>query len=167
VLDDTEIRAFLHAEYPRSVNAVAFVTGDLGAAEDAVQEALVRAWIKSERGEEIGSLPAWVITVALNLARSRWRRVLVERRAARTMPSLNSVGDGDVDHVDIELALTELPRRQREVTVLRYFLQLSTEETAEMLGVSEGTVKNSLSKARATLAGQLRIDAQEENDVQT
>jgi DNA-directed RNA polymerase specialized sigma24 family protein len=49
VIEDTEIRAFLQAEYPRLVNPVAFVTGDLGAAEDAVQEALVRAWIRSER----------------------------------------------------------------------------------------------------------------------
>jgi RNA polymerase sigma-70 factor, ECF subfamily len=167
VLEDTEIRAFLDAEYPRLVNAVAFVTGDLGAAEDAVQEALVRAWIRSERGEEIDSLSAWVATVALNLTRSRWRRLLAERRAMHTMPSQNTSGDRDGDHVDIELALTELPRRQREVTVLRYFLQFSTEETAKALGVSPGTVKNSLSKARAALAHKLHIDAQEENDVQT
>jgi RNA polymerase sigma-70 factor, ECF subfamily len=166
VLEDTEIRAFLHSEYPRLVNAVAFVTGDLGAAEDAVQEALLRAWIRSERGEEIASLSAWVATVALNLSRSRWRRVLAERRATRAMASPDADGDPEADHVDIEVALGQLPRRQREVAVLRYFLRYSTEETAQALGVSAGTVKNSLSKARASLAQTLRIDAQEENDVQ-
>jgi RNA polymerase sigma-70 factor (sigma-E family) len=167
VLEDTEIRAFLQTEYPRLVNAVAFVTGDLGAAEDAIQEALVRAWIRSERGEEIDSLAAWVVTVALNLTRSRWRRVLTERRIATSQgPSRIEAEDGGADHVDIQLALADLPRRQREVTVLRYFLRMSTQETADALGVSEGTVKNSLSKARAALANSLRIDDQEEHDVQ-
>jgi RNA polymerase sigma-70 factor (ECF subfamily) len=168
VIEDTEIRAFLQAEYPRLVNAVAFVTGDLGAAEDAVQEALVRAWIRSERGEEIDSLTAWVATVALNLTRSRWRRLLTERHIATRQGSPRmEVEDRGADHVDIQVALAELPRRQREVTVLRYFLQMSTQETAAALGVGEGTVKNSLSKARSALAQALRIDDQEEHDVQT
>jgi RNA polymerase sigma factor (sigma-70 family) len=77
------------------------------------------------------------------------------------------VEDRGADHVDVWVALAELPRRQREVTVLRYFLQMSTQETAAALGVGEGTVKNSLSKARSALAQTLRIDDQEEHDVQT
>jgi len=47
------------------------VCGSMPAAEDAVQEALARAWERSERGQDIGSLPAWVTTVARNLLRDR------------------------------------------------------------------------------------------------
>ncbi|MEX1264842.1 MAG: sigma factor-like helix-turn-helix DNA-binding protein [Actinomycetota bacterium] len=58
--------------------------------------------------------------------------------------------------MNVARALAALPRRQREVAVLRYFLQLSTEETAIALGVGAGTVKNSLAKARVSLAVTLR-----------
>ena len=85
MLDDTTIREFLRDDYPRLVNAVALLTGDLPAAEDAVQEALVRAWIRSDRGDVIDSLPAWVAVVAMNLTRSGWRRATAERRAGATL----------------------------------------------------------------------------------
>ncbi|TMK93274.1 MAG: sigma-70 family RNA polymerase sigma factor [Actinobacteria bacterium] len=72
----------------------------------------------------------------------------------------------NVDRVDVQRALAGLPRRQRQIAVLRYFLQMDTREVADALGVSEGTVKNSLSKARDALAAHLQIDEQEENDVE-
>jgi RNA polymerase sigma-70 factor (ECF subfamily) len=167
VLDDTTIREFLRDDYPRLVNAVALLTGDVSAAEDAVQEALVRAWIQSDRGDVIESLPAWVVVVAMNLTRSGWRRVTAERHARARLASAAASDDvRSVDRVDVERALAGLPRRQRQIAVLRYFLQLDTREVADALGVSEGTVKNSLSKARTALATSLQIDEQEENDVE-
>ncbi len=164
MLDDTTIRQFLREDYPRLVNAVALLTGDMSSAEDAVQEALVRAWIRSDRGEEIASLPAWIAVAAMNLARSRWRRILVERRV-RTGGVAADEGS-DAERIDVRNALTALPRRQREVAVMRYFLQMSTHEVADALRVTEGTVKNSLSKARSALAVRLRIDEEEEHDVE-
>jgi RNA polymerase sigma-70 factor (ECF subfamily) len=166
VLDDTTIREFLRDDYPRLVNAVALLTGDVSAAEDAVQEALVRAWIRSDRGDIIASLPAWVAVTAMNVTRSRWRRVTPERRARALLASATPSDDVGADRVDVERALAGLPRRQRQISVLRYFLQLDTREVADALGVSEGTVKNSLSKARTALATSLRIDEQEETDVE-
>jgi RNA polymerase sigma factor (sigma-70 family) len=167
VLDDTTIREFLRDDYPRLVNAVALLTGDVSAAEDAVQEALVGAWIRSDRGDVIESLPAWIAVVAMNFTRSGWRRVTAERRArARLASAVASDDVRGVERVDVERALAGLPRRQRQIAVLRYFLQLDTREAADALGVSEGTVKNSLSKARAALAVSLQIDEQEEDDVE-
>jgi len=166
VLDDTTIREFLRDDYPRLVNAVALLTGDASGAEDAVQEALVRAWIRSDRGDVIESLPAWVAVVAMNLTRSGWRRVTAERRARALLASVVADDSRGVDRVDIQRALAGLPRRQRQIAVLRYFLQMDTREVADALGVSEGTVKNSLSKARDALAVTLQIDEQEENDVE-
>lgn len=71
MLSEQEIHHFIQTGYPRLVVAVAFLTGSVAAAEDAVQEALVRAWVKSEKGEAIESLPAWVTTVAMKTFRGR------------------------------------------------------------------------------------------------
>jgi RNA polymerase sigma-70 factor, ECF subfamily len=168
VLDDTAIREFLRDDYPRLVAAVTFVSGSRQMAEDAVQEALLRAWIRTERGDEIESLPNWVAAVALNLSRSAWRRVLVERRfreRARPDPRDLPVDPSGAERVDIMRALAALPQRQREVAVMRLFLQMNTAETADVLDVSEGTVKSSFAAARASLATSLRIDDREEHDV--
>ena len=132
------------------MNAVALVSGSFAAAEDAVQEAIVRAWTSRD---PIDAPAAWVAVVAMNLSRSAWRRTLAERRARERIgePAVNTPGSSD-DRLDVARALAALPRRQREVAVLRYFLQLSTDETAAALGVGAGTVKNSLAKARVSLA---------------
>ena len=163
-VDEVAIREFLHTDYPRLVAAVALTCGSRPAAEDAVQEALLRAWERSEKGEEIESLKAWVTTVALNLARSGLRRLSSERRA-RSRLHLSDLGEPSAERVDVERALSALPRRQREAVVLRYYLQLDTSETAAALGMSEGTVKSTLSRARAALAIALGIpESEEAND---
>jgi RNA polymerase sigma factor (sigma-70 family) len=64
--------------------------------------------------------------------------------------------------VDVERALATLPRRQREVVVLRYYLQLDTRDVAAALEINEGTVKSTLFRARAALADALGIDETEE-----
>jgi len=161
LLDEAAIERFVRDDYPRLVNAVAFLTGSLDVAEEMVQEALARAWAKSARQELIESLPNWVAAVAFNLARSRWRRIFVERRARERSAGHSEVRRAEPDRIDIERALATLPRRQREVAVLRYLIGMSTKEVAEVLRVSEGTVKNSLAKARAALAAQLQLDPTE------
>jgi RNA polymerase sigma-70 factor (ECF subfamily) len=164
-VDEVVLREFLHTAYPRLVAAVALVCGSRPAAEDAVQEALLRAWQRSEHGEEIESLNAWVTTVALNQARSGLRRVLAERRARSRIGLDASTRTPTGERIDVERALSTLPRRQREAVVLRYFLQLDTREVAAVLRVHEGTVKSTLFRARATLAELLAIpETEEAND---
>jgi RNA polymerase sigma factor (sigma-70 family) len=76
------------------------------------------------------------------------------------------VGTPTGDRIDVERALSTLPRRQRETLVLRYYLQLDTREVAAALGVNEGTVKSTLFRARAALADMLNIkDTEEANDL--
>jgi len=163
-VDEVELREFLRERYPRLVGAVALVTGDAASAEDAVQEAIVCAWERTERGEQIAALDRWVAAVALNLSRSRLRRLRVERLARPKLVGAPPVQPSG-DRVDIGRALAELPRRQREVAVLRYVLDLSTEEIAKQMRTSEGTVKSQLFKARAHLAVALSLveDPDEEN----
>ena len=157
MIDEAEIERFVREDYARIVNAVALVSGNVATAEDLVQEALARAVERPDRGIE--ELANWVVAVALNLARSRWRRLVIERRASSQWQRNDVSGFSEsIDaRVDIERALATLPRRQREVAVLRYLLGLSTREAASVLGVGEGTVKNSLSKARTALASTLGI----------
>jgi RNA polymerase sigma-70 factor (ECF subfamily) len=161
-VDEVAIREFLHTSYPRLVAAVALTSGSRPAAEDAVQEALIRAWERSDKGEEIDSLERWATTVALNLARSGLRRLRSERRA-RARLHASMVGEPPTaDRLDVDRALSTLPRRQREAIVLRYYLQLDTREVAAALRVNEGTVKSTLFRARAALASALGIREDEE-----
>lgn len=166
VLEEAELRTFLAERYARLVAGVAMIAGSRAAAEDAVQEALARAWERSDRGEHIESLPGWVTRAALNLAKSRLRRVRAEARARQRLPHSASAESDVADiRLDVERALAALPRRQREVTVLRYYLGLDVAETAATLEVSTGTVKTSLHRARRALATALgETEPEETND---
>jgi RNA polymerase sigma factor (sigma-70 family) len=158
-VDDDRIREFVDDEYARVVATVTLVCGSVATAEDSVQEALARAWEQLARGRSIDRLPAWITTVALNLARSQMRRWRAERRARDKLGPLHDdlsnapAASGDAHAV--RLALLALPRRQREVTVLRYYLGLDVREIAAHLGIAEGTVKAMLFRARRSLAALL------------
>jgi len=151
--DADAFRGFVEAEYQQLVRAVTLACGNSVVAEDAVQEALARAWERSRRGEVIDSLGKWTVTVALNVARSRARRIRIQRRLwPRLVQHATWNPVGDVEAMDLRAALAALPRRQLEATVLHYYLGSPVREIAEVLGVSEGTVKTALSRARASLA---------------
>jgi RNA polymerase sigma-70 factor (ECF subfamily) len=143
------------------VGAVALVTGSLPMAEDAVQDAVIAAWERLERGDTIERLDAWIATVALNRSRSGLRRIGAERRARARLTGSPPVEPGP-EAVDVRRALAELPRRQREAAVLRYVLDLTTAEVASAMGTTEGTVKSQLAKARTHLADALAL--QEDTD---
>jgi RNA polymerase sigma factor (sigma-70 family) len=146
------------------VAAVGLACGSRAAGEDSVCEALARAWERTERGEEIRNLPAWVATVALNHARSGFRRVLAERRARERLAPIPDLPGADEDAIDLRRALQRLPRKQREASVLRYYLGLDVAEVAKVMGISEGTAKTSLYRARRKLALELG-EREPENDV--
>lgn len=167
-LDEDAIRAFVVEDYPRIVTGLAVMCGSRSAAEDAVQDALAKAWERSERGEHIEQLAAWVTVVARNQLRSWFRRVRAERRArealeAREVLALGAgaVGPGSDDRVDVARALTRLTETQREITVLHYYLGMTVADVARALGVSDGTVKSTLFRARQILAPALGIDPTE------
>jgi RNA polymerase sigma-70 factor (ECF subfamily) len=170
-LDEKAIREFLATDYPRLVAGVTLVCGSRATAEDAVQEALARAWERSERGERIESPRAWVFKVATNLVRSGFRRLAAERRAKALLEPAGRHRAGTLgpnatseDLVDLRRALARLPRRQREATVLRYYLDMDVREIAEALGVNEGTAKTTLFRARRALAEALGEHEEEATD---
>jgi RNA polymerase sigma-70 factor (ECF subfamily) len=128
---------------------------DRRVAEDLVAEAFARAWSCWSKLREHPAPTAWVVRTALNAGVSRWRKHRRERPlsddevvvAAATRP--NELDDALLG------ALRRLPLRQREVVVLRVFLDLDTAVTAEALGLAPGTVTAHLSRAISTLRGEL------------
>jgi RNA polymerase sigma-70 factor (ECF subfamily) len=155
-LTDGDLRSFYETHYGRVLGVVTLVTGSRAAAEDVVHEAVARAW---ERGDRPDHLDRWVVTVALNLARNRWRRIRREI-AGRSVDRAVPAGD-EGQAVDLRRALADLPVRQREVVVLHYLLDLPVAEVAELLGLSAGGVKHALFRARRSLAGALAVVDQE------
>ena len=106
------------------------------------------------------SEPAWFTVVAANRARDLMRSRSAESRAyAKVGTDDESVDDGLAGlDVDVKAALEALPDRQKQVCVLHYLLDQSVEQIAEGLGVSTGTVKTQLFRARKALAAALKVE---------
>lgn len=145
---------FAHAEYARVVASVGSRTGNHPGAADAVQDAIVRLLCGSHPAEP-NNLAAWITVVASNRAQDVRRKGAAERRAYRRLGTVGSAEQRDpaeLTNVDLVAALNILPRRQREICVLHYVADLSVDSVATELGVSVGTVKTHLHRARQSLA---------------
>jgi RNA polymerase sigma-70 factor (ECF subfamily) len=151
---DGEIEGCIHAEYARLVGAVSLVTDSPQLAEEAVQEAFARAWERTQRGHRFDHLAGWVATVALNQARSGRRRRASERRTIERLAaaSVVEIDDGAEVAMVVRSAVDGLPGRQRDAVVLYYLLDIDVATTADLLRISEGTVKTALARARQKLA---------------
>jgi RNA polymerase sigma-70 factor (ECF subfamily) len=157
------LREVYAASYARLVGQLAGVTGDPTEAEDVVMEAFARAASRLEEFEDVDNPEAWLRVVALNVARSRWRRML---RRAHLLPQLaasESYADLPEDHLVLMAALRQLPAAQREAIALYHLADLPVAEVAFTLGVPEGTVKARLSRGRAALATALADQTQEDD----
>ncbi|MGI8793534.1 MAG: RNA polymerase sigma factor [Acidimicrobiales bacterium] len=148
-----DIEVCYRSEYHRLVGVVAVVTGSVALAEESVQEAFARALVRSRRGRPFDHLAAWIVTVALNHARSGRRSASSERRALQRIGSSPSPSVVDrAEALMLRDAIAGLSRRQRDAVVLYYLLDMKVDAVAASLGVSQGTVKTALSRARAHLA---------------
>jgi RNA polymerase sigma-70 factor, ECF subfamily len=168
-MSDERFNDFYLSSYAKLVASLAFVTGDPELAAEAVDEACARAAERLGRGRDIEVLEAWIRVVSRNVARGRIRRLGSERRARRKLAVLWDETAPAVDtarSVDVRAALEGLPRQQREVVVLHYFLGLSVDAIADELRVPSGTVKSALHRARAALAERL-VDTLEPNTTES
>jgi RNA polymerase sigma-70 factor (ECF subfamily) len=158
-MDARSLVAEVAGDYPRLVRSVALFCGDVDEAEDAVQEALARLWERRDRGETIQSPIGWVAIVATNQTRSVARRRARHRRhLALVGPTVGPDQMGRVEDAEVvRAAVLGLPRRQREVVVLHYYLDHSVAEISALLGITDGAVKNALHNARSTLARELQL----------
>lgn len=127
------------------VRMCVLVTGDQDLAEDLVQETFVKAVPAIERLPEDEVL-RYLRATAMNLWRNRLRRLAVERRP-RPWQSKASLALPIEERDAVWHAIRRLPPRQRACVVLRYYEELTEQETASLLGCSVGTVKSQTSRA--------------------
>jgi RNA polymerase sigma-70 factor, ECF subfamily len=136
--------------------------GSISLADDLVQEALLRAWSKSERFQPGTNMRAWLFTILRNLYYSNFRKRAREVQDSDGVHALRLTVSGDQEsHLDLEdfrTALTKLPAEQREVLTLIGAGGLSYEEAAAICKVEIGTIKSRLSRARTKLVELLGLD---------
>jgi RNA polymerase sigma-70 factor (sigma-E family) len=164
VRDNPEFESFVRARSSPLLRTAVLLVGDYGHAEDLLQIALLRTarhWRTAR-----GAPEAYVRQALVNLCRDRWRRLKARPREAPMLPgsSVTATVVGPAEQVSqrqfLVQALARLPAGQRQVIVLRYFEDLPVAETAELLGISPGTVKSYTARALAALREALGEDAE-------
>jgi RNA polymerase sigma-70 factor, ECF subfamily len=138
------------------------LSGSISLADDLVQEALLRAWSKSDLFQPGTSLRAWLFTILRNIYYSDYRKRSREVQDSDGVHARRLTIPGDQEsHLDLEdfrKALTKLPAEQREVLTLIGASGLSYEEAAAICEVEIGTIKSRLSRARSRLIRLLGMD---------
>ena len=157
-----DFAAFYERHRDPCFRAVLAGVGDRHLAEELTAEAFARAWGHWRKVAGHPAPAAWVVRTALNTHVSWWRRR--RREVAWDATAVGAAAqraagaaDDDATAVDpaIRDALRKLPTRQREVVVLRVFLDLDTRSTAAALGVAPGTVQAHLHRALKALRAEL------------
>ncbi|MEU2712683.1 SigE family RNA polymerase sigma factor [Streptomyces sp. NPDC007205] len=152
--------SYVRARQPVLLRTARSLTANLSDAEDLLQTALAKTYAAWERIEDQRALDGYVRRALLNTRTSQWRKRRVDEFSCDELPEPEPVpGDGDPAerqalHDAMWQAVMRLPARQRAMVVLRYYEDLSEAQTAEVLGVSVGTVKSAVSRA----LGKLRED---------
>jgi RNA polymerase sigma-70 factor (sigma-E family) len=138
--------------------------GDQASAEDVVQDAFLNLYRAAPRlGDRDQILPylrTCVINGSRSALRSRRRALVRKLHHEPPAPSAESAAVTGEDRREVLAAITRLPRRAREVIVLRYYLDLSDQEIAAVLRVSRGTVSSTASRGMAAIARELKEDSQ-------
>ncbi|MGY6502683.1 MAG: SigE family RNA polymerase sigma factor [Acidimicrobiales bacterium] len=139
---DEGLVEFCHDEYTRLVGTLTLYTGDADLALDLTQGALARVCREWDTVSTMDAPGAWAHRVAINLANSTFRRRAVEWRHARRRRSTEVAPPSDgAESLALRAAVADLPRRQRAAVVLRYWRDLSVDDTAEVMGCAPGTVR--------------------------
>lgn len=139
--------------------------GDPDDAEDVAQETFLRAWNHLKRFDPTRPLRPWLLSIASNLAsnrrRSAGRYLLALTRAFRSEPAPADIEEKSAERMeasDLWKAVQTLNFADQQIIYLRYFLDLSTHETADVLQVAEGTVKSRLNRAIEKLRNIIQQD---------
>ena len=144
--------AFYRRQHGPLVTSLLLVTGDADLAREGADEAFARALAAWPRVAGMASPGGWTYRVALNVIRRRGRRRSLERRllARGAPPPAMPAPAGEA-----WLLVAELPRRQRQVVVLRHVADLPEAEIARVLGISRSTVSSTLADAHRALGRRL------------
>jgi RNA polymerase sigma-70 factor (sigma-E family) len=165
---DADFSAYMAARQPALLRTAYLLTGDRHGAEDLVQQTLAKLYVAWSKVQAQESIDGYARRIMINEHNSLWRRAWKRREVVtETIPERGPEGgpdrsggypgaqDGPAYDDGTRSALwafvQTLPRKQRAVVVLRYYEELSEAETADVLGISVGTVKSQASRALAAL----------------
>ncbi|KOG64236.1 RNA polymerase sigma factor [Streptomyces griseoflavus] len=148
--------SYVRARGPVLLRTARSLTANPSDAEDLLQTALAKTFVAWERIEDHRALDGYVRRALLNTRTSQWRKRKVDEFACEEIPEPDPVPAPDPAEAQVLRdamwrAVLRLPARQRAMVVLRYYEDLSEAQTAEVLGVSVGTVKSAVSRALAKL----------------
>jgi RNA polymerase sigma-70 factor (sigma-E family) len=152
----TEFTRFYRSARDDCLRIVLVSVGDRTLAEDLVAEGFARAWTSWRTVRDHPAPRAWVVRTALNAHVSWWRRRRREMPLAGHDLPMPAATDPSLDGA-IVAAMQRLPVRQRQVLALRLLLDLDTETTGQMLGISPGTVGAHLHRALGALRDDIAL----------
>jgi RNA polymerase sigma factor (sigma-70 family) len=162
---DVDAYGELVRRYQHDARRTAAAVAGVNVADDAAQEAFVRAFDYLHRFRPEAPFRPWLLAIVANVARNQSRTTSRWTRAARASgergapviaaPSAEDEALTRRREGTVRAALDTLPLRYRDVVACRYLLDLSEAETAQVLGIARGTVKSRLSRALDRLERQL------------
>jgi RNA polymerase sigma-70 factor (sigma-E family) len=157
---DEEFSRFAAARVSVLRSTAYLLCGDWHHAEDITQAALLKLYLAWPRLEHHGGLDAYSRRIVVRTFLAERRRVWRRREQLHSRPpDTEAIPDGDTDQsIMVRAALSAVPARQRAVLVLRYWNDLSVEETATVLGCSTGNVKSQAARGLAKLRQRLDTD---------
>lgn len=146
---DMAFTAFMAEATPSLLRTAWLLTGSADRAQELVQAAFVKTYAAWPRVRRDSAL-AFARRVLVNQKTDTWRKT--SREVMGDVPERSVAPDGSVEHRDQILRMLDLlPMQQRRIVVLRYYQDLSEQQTAEVLGISVGAVKSGASRGLATL----------------
>lgn len=161
--EGTDLAAFVSGSYAQAYRTACLIVRNPADAEEAVQEAFLRAWRFRASVKEGRPLEPWLYRVLINACYSKLRSTARQRTDVELPGEVGAGGDPSDRAGDDELgatvrsALAALPEPLRVPVVLRYFAGLSEKEIAAAIGRRPGTVKSRLHEARRLLACDPRL----------
>jgi RNA polymerase sigma-70 factor (sigma-E family) len=159
--DEDDFTAFVIARQRALQRAAWLLTGDWSAAEDLVAQVLAKMWLNWPRIRRRDDPHVYACRVLVNTQatsrRRRWWGEIPHAEPPEEAPASDAMAADVVLRRAVIDALARLPRRHRQVVVLRYFEDLSESETAAAMGVAVGTVKATTRAAVARLRADPRL----------
>ncbi len=156
--DDPGFRDYVTSRSSSLLRMAFLLTRNRADAEDLVQSALAKTYQAWDRIKDRNALDGYVRRAMVNTHISWWRRRRLEEFPTDDIPDravADHAGDSEISDA-LQRALDRLPSRMRAAVVLRYYEDMTEAEVAQALGISQGTVKSTVSRAVA----KLRIDAE-------
>ncbi len=168
LVEHADLRALYQCEFEQLVGLAHWMVGSRGLAEELVQDTFVRLVQRPPVLSNPDALSAYVRSAVLNGSRSKVRRLILERRHAKREAAQARSGEAAVLNTDpdqsVRDAIAQLPRRQRECVVLRFYADLTVDGIADAVGISVGSVKTHLHRAIASLKKTLTDNSPDQPD---